>query len=129
MTPLIPHSVLVMIHPRREAAVPSPFSAAVWLFMVYLRTQYAASNGRMHDLGRMWKATVMVEFKVFALFGGTKESDEKEHLRAPSLMADIEPGTPAYESLESNAWLSRLRQHRAGIFDPWPDSLCYAACG
>jgi hypothetical protein len=37
---------------------------------------------------------VMVQFKVFALFGGTKESDEKEHLGPPSLMADIEPGTP-----------------------------------
>jgi len=32
--PLIPHFVLVMMHPRREAALPSPFSAAVWLFMV-----------------------------------------------------------------------------------------------
>jgi len=71
----------------------------------------------------------MVQFKVFALFGGTKESDEKEHMRAPSLMADIEPGTPDYESLERNVWLSRLRQHRVGIFDPWSDSLCYAACG
>lgn len=83
----------------------------------------------MHDLGRMWKVTAMVQFKVFALFGGTKESDEKEHMRAPSLMADIEPGTPDYESLERNVWLSRLRQHRVGIFDPWSDSLCYAACG
>jgi hypothetical protein len=94
----------------------------------FISLQYAASNGRMLDLGRMWKAMVMVKFKVFALFGGTNESDEKEHVRARSLMTDNEPGTPDYESLESNAWLSRLRQHRAGIFDPWPDSLCYAAC-
>jgi hypothetical protein len=83
MIPLVPHFVLVVIHRRREAALPSPFSAAALLFMVYLRTiiscQYAASNGRMHDLGRMWKATVIVQFKVFALFGGTKESDEKQH--------------------------------------------------
>jgi hypothetical protein len=94
-----------------------------------ISSQYAASNGRMHDLGRMWKTTVMFQFKVFALFGGTKESDEKEHLGAPSLMTDTEPGTPDYESLERNVWLSSLRQHSVGIFDPWPSRLCYAACG
>jgi len=83
----------------------------------------------MRVLGRVWKAKVMVQCKVFALFGGTKESDEKQHFRAPSLMADIEPRTSDYESLERNMWLSRLRQHRVGIFDPWPDRLCYSASG
>jgi hypothetical protein len=71
----------------------------------------------------------MVQFMVFALFEGTKESDEKDRLGVPSLMVDIEPGTPDYESLERNVWLSRLRQLRVWIFDPWPDRLCYAACG
>jgi hypothetical protein len=42
-------------------------------------------------------------------------------------MADNEPGTPDYESLERNVWLSGLRQHRAGVFGPWRARLCYAS--